>query len=932
MKRTLAADGTGEGTGSGSLEEGDQKHARHEAPQGGRTVNAFSDVPDPCAAERAAGSLQKLPDSVSGLVSTMISPSPASLLEAALSPTGLQHEELQAYIKAVPKANVPVGKGNHHLFQDGREISCLIFAIVGHDHAEFLRFVLSDERVKACAPGFNFKWSHVAKGWCSESESMIDDGTFAGVTLLQHAASLNAIECLKVILGLGVEKANCKNTWEVTALHLAAWYSNPDVVYLLLGLGARPCVNWRTSNEYEWQGRCTSDMGCTPLHCALLGPLARHAGTLSPAALRCMELLLDAGADVNAASGPVSAGVRKGPNATACYSEGSANRWSNVTPLHLATVCGSEDAVRLLLARGAKQTPIGFEDIPCYVPSTSEEKPARLYRPLTLRKQNSRVCGVRTLCLRGWHPSTLAVALVAQARLPSGTTSGRGQPVDLDTRERIAGLLSAATNEVTAQPPPDPAEMQERWQNQLTGNADASYSETLDSALKRTAQACGLPEALACCSADAEGAEGAASASASCKSIVLSFLPGAGACKVPQGLAETAKNLFGTFCGTQESDPAEGIAFLLPLVRRGLLPVLAAGLRASSSSPISAGAIDEGAKSAMVQILDTTFPKPKSEGATTMALFLKKDMDKALEKWAANSGDSISTLDPEGVMQFMLSGEGLPSQDGSACTLRGASPLTTTEVMIIAAFESMLSDVMEMCYQSATCETLPISHFFDALPSFKPWRMIPHLVEDDELRQIVLPEFAGLVEQERSATVKALVATMREQDADWISQCQEQLTTHLDDTYLDTRLFDDAAAELTKALCVWGTGLPKNESREEFCTRVVDRLVELRSTLTRGCAISEKALWEAMGSARLIASGEHRAKHHAIVQPHLTTSEPELECGEVLLRLGYYAAAESCFLVASSSKEKLLGLGEAAVRQGDLARALEAFVGALQSP
>jgi len=367
---------------------------------------------------------------------------------------------------------------------------------------------------------------------------------------------------------------------------------------------------------------------------------------------------------------------------------------------------------------------------------------------------------------------------------------------------------------------------------------------------------------------------------------------------------------------------------LLQLVRRTLMPVLVAGLREASPSPASTSAIDEGAKTAVLHFLDTTFPKA-NKGAASLRNFIKHDMEKALEKWTANSSDSFSILDPEAVMQFMLSGAGSPREDRSPrVPIAGGSPLTTLGVMIITAFESMLAELMDTCSRAYFDE--PCREYFDPemLPSFKPWHVVGALVKDDELL-LLLPEFAKLAEEERSATAKAIIAQMKARDADWIACCQHELTTD-QDTYLDTRDYDDAAAELTKALSIWGTGLPQDDSRGEFCARVVDGFVKMHSSKNGRHVISEKALWKAMGLAKLVVHGEHKAKHRAITQPSLNR-EPKLECGEVLLRLGHYAVAESCFLAAPRSKAMLLGLGEAVACQGDRARALEAFLGAIES-
>lgn len=94
-----------------------------------------------------------------------------------------------------------------------------------------------------------------------------------------------------------------------TALHLAAFFNQPDVVELLLE---------RHADIHAVAKNRTFAPGATPLHCAVAGGNARS-----------VTMLLNAGAKVNERS------------------------QGGYTPLHLATGAGNEDIVAILLRHGA---------------------------------------------------------------------------------------------------------------------------------------------------------------------------------------------------------------------------------------------------------------------------------------------------------------------------------------------------------------------------------------------------------------------------------------------------------------------------------------------------------------------------------------------------------------------------------------------------
>ncbi len=161
-----------------------------------------------------------------------------------------------------------------------------------------------------------------------------------GLTPLLYAAREGCAECVRALLDAGAE-IDMTDPDGITPLLIALLNANFDTAKLLLARGANP-------NKWDWWGR-------TPLYAAVdyntlpTGGRPDRPSLDETTALEMMRLLLDAGANPNAQLKlfPPYRSLRMDRGADALLDIGT-------TPLLRAARAADLDAMRLLLARGAR--------------------------------------------------------------------------------------------------------------------------------------------------------------------------------------------------------------------------------------------------------------------------------------------------------------------------------------------------------------------------------------------------------------------------------------------------------------------------------------------------------------------------------------------------------------------------------------------------
>ena len=382
-------------------------------------------------------------------------------------------------------------------------------------------------------------WEENGKAWHDTGDVVVEDEGAAGVSLLQYAAETDAAACAEVILQLGAEPVDLNGVWDVKPIHAACWHANLETLKTLVAHGAS--VHSKTQDGYGWQGYRTTDMGCTPMHLCYLGVVARKLGRKKPlglcleeeeddeddededegeeeeeeeeeedkeeadtdaepqtirsrlgrflkadgkldAARGCASVLLEAGADVDATTGPLatlgSGGWANGPGCrdagscgTAVHGERGCDDLSQLSCLHLATICADSEMVTTLLTKGAKQQPLGCENHTNY----TEEGELICCPP---GEWSGRLLfGMLPVCL--WSPP-LALALATLTAL-GGAEAEADADEDADevgsTHVTAAASLKAisaalSAKGVAAPPPPN-------WEGLNDGDPDESGRQTV---------------------------------------------------------------------------------------------------------------------------------------------------------------------------------------------------------------------------------------------------------------------------------------------------------------------------------------------------------------------------------------------------------------------------------------------------------------------
>ena len=226
----------------------------------------------------------------------------------------------------------------------------------------------------------------------------------------------------------------------------------------------------------------------------------------------CAAALLDAGADVHATTGPVS-GSLLGPamrnsDSGASYSEGfePPGRPSQLSCLHLAVLAADAAGVQMLLERGARQAPFGWEGLHNFCGGELQCPP-----PLQWGVSSDAHGGRATAKARGaeprlafgalpcclWAPP-LSLALVALSALEATSSSsgaatstacGAAGSTDAASAalETIVVALAACENSrVQALPPANMGCFEEHWQAVRAVDGDAA-AQPLGSLVSRLA-------------------------------------------------------------------------------------------------------------------------------------------------------------------------------------------------------------------------------------------------------------------------------------------------------------------------------------------------------------------------------------------------------------------------------------------------------------
>jgi uncharacterized protein len=161
-----------------------------------------------------------------------------------------------------------------------------------------------------------------------------------GLTPLLYAARQGCLECVRILLKGGAD-ANLSDPDGISPLLIATENFHFDTALYLLKAGANP-------NHWDWWGR-------TPLYAAVdlntlpYGGRADRPSLDDTTSLRMIELLLQAGANPNAQ-------LKLFPPFRQIGSDRGADQMLTIgtTPLIRAAKAGDTDAIKLLLAHGAK--------------------------------------------------------------------------------------------------------------------------------------------------------------------------------------------------------------------------------------------------------------------------------------------------------------------------------------------------------------------------------------------------------------------------------------------------------------------------------------------------------------------------------------------------------------------------------------------------
>mmetsp|Transcript_50941 Transcript_50941/g.99886 ORF Transcript_50941/g.99886 Transcript_50941/m.99886 type:complete len:1054 (-) Transcript_50941:348-3509(-) len=382
-------------------------------------------------------------------------------------------------------------------------VLCVMFTAIKRCHTKLFRTALANPTIQQMAKdGEISTW---------DDEEMVDDEDCVRLNMIQHAAETDSAECAGLLMEAFPDCPAGNPTWSdrethgMTAFHMAAWFSSADTLKVMVekfqsGVFSKhkswwdirregdkkpeteedkkakhlkevlATLNQGTNAFYGWQSYCTSDMEVSPLCCALLGPLAGAKLTVDrlEKVYNCVKTLLEAGVDVNKATGPISAGWAEGPHSQGVFSEGPANRWSSMTALHLAVLLGSPDIVSDLVAHGAVQSPVVKEAVPLKHPTRSTEAYWLTEFSLEDVRKNTLKTGIS--CRRLWLPVHLAAAAVTPSTLlalSEGQKAARWRVLDLLLPEKgkeivkvlpKAGRYTECVNERFNDEPPDNAE------------------------------------------------------------------------------------------------------------------------------------------------------------------------------------------------------------------------------------------------------------------------------------------------------------------------------------------------------------------------------------------------------------------------------------------------------------------------------------------
>jgi hypothetical protein len=498
---------------------------------------------------------------------------------------------LQEYVRhAYPEAGEKMN--DRGPFAPPLRLLKLLFSTVARGDAATLRAALEDSRVIGLRGQVSFNGRETALAFADlDDKRMTSDEDGVGVTLLQFAAERDAAECAEVILATGAEAVSAPGVWGCRALHAACWNGSAATLRVLLTRASAVDVNQTTDNGYAWQGRCTSEMGSSPLHLCYLGAIARkrersrppfdrmrsarplmqlilrvqaepsllrglleelartqpelvslvkanqaefmallnnttpHApGFASRAAAfaaadggndmarACAAALLDAGADVHATTGPVG-GSLLGPamrdnNSGASYSEGfePPGRPSQLSCLHLAVLAADAAGVQMLLERGARQAPSGWEglhnfrdgELQCPPPlrwGVSSDTHGGRATAKARGAEPRLAFGALPCCL--WAPP-LSLALVALSALEATSSSSvaaastaGGAAVSTDAASAalaaiVVALAACDNSRVQALPPANIGCFEEHWQEVRAVDGDAA-AQPLGSLVSRHA-------------------------------------------------------------------------------------------------------------------------------------------------------------------------------------------------------------------------------------------------------------------------------------------------------------------------------------------------------------------------------------------------------------------------------------------------------------
>jgi hypothetical protein len=248
-------------------------------------------------------------------------------------------------------------------YRQGKYLELLFSAVKRNDEAT-LSLCFDDPRYQEMKPEYKFNF-FTYPGFATYKDQCTDDESHSGISILQLAACLDSDRAAKVILEKrgGNETARSSvGVWGNTPLHMAAWYGSVNTLELLLKHKAR--VNKRNMNDYSWQSWCGPDMNVTPLHALLLGSRPSR-DERQEKTNKCLRLLIEYGAKVNAVTGPVSAShgalsIMDDP----VFGEGNMDRICYLSPLHIAVFCQNITAVKLLLEHGAIEQRLGIENVP----------------------------------------------------------------------------------------------------------------------------------------------------------------------------------------------------------------------------------------------------------------------------------------------------------------------------------------------------------------------------------------------------------------------------------------------------------------------------------------------------------------------------------------------------------------------------------------